>query len=124
MKLYFRHIANIIFTYLPSYNVKFTLNYACRLNQIDLLKYKPSNKYEMHVDSSTTSFRTISCILNLNDEYEGGDLVFFNPIDKQKTKRVKCKTGTLVFFPSNYLFPHTIEPITKGVRYSLASWIV
>jgi len=123
-KIYFRHIANIIFSYLPNYNIKFFSNQAGRINQIDLLKYNTSNKYEMHTDSHITSFRTISCILNLNNEYEGGDLVFFNPINKQEIKRIKCKTGTLVFFPSNFLFPHTIEPITKGTRYSLASWII
>tara|TARA_R100001015_G_C4633546_1_gene198675 strand:- start:3824 stop:4387 length:564 start_codon:yes stop_codon:yes gene_type:complete len=123
-KIYFRHIMNIIFTYLPNYNVKFSFNKARRLNQIDLLKYKPGGKYEIHVDNDTGAYRTLSCIINLNDDYKGGDLVFFNPMNKKEYKRVKCKTGTIIFFPSTFLFPHAIEPITKGVRYSIVSWLL
>lgn len=123
-KVYFKHIMNIIFTYLPNYNVKFPFNKARKLNQIDLLKYGPKGKYEVHVDNDTGAYRTLSCILNLNDNYKGGDLVFFNPINKKEYKRVKCKTGTIIFFPSTFLFPHSIEPITKGERYSIVSWLL
>ena len=64
-------------------------------------------------------------IINLNENYEGGDVVFYDPTDsKKEIKRVRCKKGTIIFFPSNYLFPHSIEPITKGTRYSLVSWLI
>jgi len=45
-------------------------------------------------------------------------------MNKKEYKRVKCKTGTIIFFPSTFLFPHAIEPITKGVRYSIVSWLL
>jgi hypothetical protein len=33
-------------------------------------------KYEYHIDNYTDYSRSISVIINLNDEYEGGDLIF------------------------------------------------
>ena len=123
-KVYFKHIANIIFTYLSNYKAKFPNDSSRKLEQVDLLKYKPNGKYDIHVDNDTSSLRTLSVIFNLNNEYEGGDLIFFHPMTNKEIKRYKLKTGTLVFFPSNFLFPHAIEPITKGVRYSLVSWIL
>jgi predicted 2-oxoglutarate/Fe(II)-dependent dioxygenase YbiX len=122
-RIYFRHISNIIFTYLSNYKAKFPNDSSRKLNQIDLLKYKPEGKYDIHVDNDTLSHRTLSVIFNLNNEYEGGDLVFFHPVNNKEFKRFKLNTGSLVLFPSNFLFPHAIEPITKGVRYSLVSWI-
>ena len=45
------------------------------VNQIDLLKYSINGKYEVHIDS-TKSKRNLSVIMNLNNDYEGGDLIF------------------------------------------------
>ena len=124
-KIYFKYITGILFQFLPNYNVMFSHNRARNCNQVDLLKYTPGGKYEIHIDHDLDAPRTISCIINLNDNYEGGDFVFYDPIDsKKEIKRVKCKKGTIIYFPSNYLFPHSVEPITKGTRYSVVSWIV
>jgi predicted 2-oxoglutarate/Fe(II)-dependent dioxygenase YbiX len=94
------------------------------LAQVDLLKYAPGGKYEIHTDHGTTTNRTLSVIINLNDEYEGGDLVFYHPNSKDESKRVKAKTGKIIFFPSNFLYPHCIEPVKKGTRYSIVSWLL
>ena len=93
------------------------------INQVDLLKYEVGGKYEKHIDHSLHSPRTLSCIINLNENYEGGDLVFYTPDQKDILKKIKCTTGTIIFFPSNFLYPHQIEPITKGTRYSIVTWI-
>ena len=105
------------------YKAKFNLISSTELNQIDLLKYEAGGKYNMHVDNYTTTLRTLSIIINLNDNYEGGDLVFGD--QKCKTiHRLKLGAGDIVFFPSNFLYPHCIEPIKKGKRYSVVSWLV
>lgn len=122
-KVFFRHVTDIIFTFLPNYNAKFKHNFARKVNQVDFLKYKPGGKYGIHIDSDLASPRTVSCIINLNENYEGGDFVFFNPINDEEMKRIKCKKGTIIFFPSNFLCPHAVQPITKGARYSIVSWI-
>ena len=93
-----------------------------KINQIDLLKYDVGGKYRVHTDHSTTTSRSLSVIINLNDEYEGGDLVFTDQKD-QEIKRLKLEKGTIVFFPSNFMYPHSIEPITKGTRYSIVAWL-
>jgi|TARA_R110000803_G_scaffold41477_1_gene89168 predicted 2-oxoglutarate/Fe(II)-dependent dioxygenase YbiX len=92
------------------------------INQIDLLKYLPGGKYEIHTDHHPTSARNLSIIINLNNEYEGGDLIFTDQKNKE-IKRLKLSKGSIVFFPSNFMYPHKIQPITKGTRYSIVAWL-
>ena len=35
---------------------------------------------------------------------------------------VEIGKGDLLIFPSNFLYPHRVDPVTKGVRYSYVSW--
>ena len=95
---------------------------STKINQIDLLKYTPGGKYETHTDHYTYSTRHLSIIVNLNNNYEGGDLVFTDQKNKE-IKRLKLGKGSIVFFPSNFLYPHMIEPIKKGTRYSIVAWL-
>jgi hypothetical protein len=69
-------------------------------------------------DHYNASNRHLSIIMNLNDNYEGGDLIFTDQKEKE-IKRLKLDKGTIVFFPSNFMYPHSIQPITKGTRYSI-----
>ena len=61
--------------------------------------------------------RDISIIFFLNDEFEGGDLVF-----PELRIRIKPEPGMLVCFPSNHHYLHGVEPVTKGHRYSIVTW--
>jgi Rps23 Pro-64 3,4-dihydroxylase Tpa1-like proline 4-hydroxylase len=106
----------------PYYTTKFPKLVSNKLNQIQLLKYNVGGKYNVHVDQFTTSPRHLSIIINLNDDYEGGDLVFTDQKEKE-IKRFKLDKGSIIFFPSNFMYPHIIEPITKGKRYSIVSWL-
>jgi predicted 2-oxoglutarate/Fe(II)-dependent dioxygenase YbiX len=95
---------------------------SSKINQIDLLKYSIGGKYETHTDHYTKSIRHLSIIMNLNDDYEGGDLIFTDQKEKE-IKRLKLGKGSIVFFPSNFMYPHGIQPITKGTRYSIVAWL-
>ena len=108
-----------LYTY---YKAKFPKMNSSKINQIDLLKYSPGGKYEIHTDHFTTSTRHLSIIINLNDDYEGGDLIFTDQ-KKKEIKRLKLGKGSIVFFPSNFMYPHGIQPITKGTRYSIVAWL-
>mgnify|MGYP003651928876 CR=1 len=108
-----------LYTY---YKIKFPKMLSSKINQIDLLKYGPSGKYEIHTDHYTNTPRHLSIIINLNDEYEGGDLIFTDQKEKE-IKRLKLGKGSMVFFPSNFMYPHGIQPITKGTRYSIVAWL-
>ena len=53
--------------------------------------------------------------LNLNNDYEGAELYI-------NDEQILLDTGSIVFFPSTFLYPHKVKPTTKGVRYSFVSW--
>lgn len=121
--VYFKHIQNIITQNYIFYKIKFPHVQTSKINQIDLLKYEKNGKYEIHTDHAYQTPRTLTCIINLSENYEGGDFIFYKQNSKEEMKRVKCEKGTMIFFPSNFLYPHKIEPITEGTRYSIVSWL-
>jgi predicted 2-oxoglutarate/Fe(II)-dependent dioxygenase YbiX len=108
-----------LYTY---YKIKFPLMASSKINQIDLLKYSPGGKYKIHTDHGTNSTRHLSIIMNLNDDYQGGDLIFTDQKHKE-IKRLNLNKGSIVFFPSNFMYPHSIQTITKGTRYSIVAWL-
>ena len=59
----------------------------------------------------------LSIIGILNDDYEGGEFIMFGD------KKINTKKGDLLIFPSNFLYPHEVTPVTRGVRYSYVSWL-
>ena len=91
------------------------------INQCDVLKYEKNNYYTFHVDGGNSFQRTLSAILFLNNDYVGGDLCFEDNLTKEKFK-IKPKPGSLIIWPSNFLFPHCVEPVQEGVRYSIVAW--
>lgn len=80
---------------------------------------KESGNYAMHVDHFDLQPRVLSISFILNDNYDGGDFVFFekNPFV------VKKKKGSAVVFPSNFCFPHAVKPVSNGDRHSIITWI-
>jgi len=88
---------------------------------IEILKYENTGFYTWHVDHFATIPRTMSCILLLNNDYEGGNLCFRNP-DGSGEWEVEVKPNRMVIWPSNFLYPHTVKPVTKGKRYSVVAW--
>jgi hypothetical protein len=53
----------------------------------------------------------------LNEDYVGGEFVMF------QDETIELKTGDLMIFPSSFLYPHKVNPVTQGVRYSFVSWM-
>ena len=123
-KVYFKTIQDLITKNYYFFKIKFPHIHTTKLDQIDLLKYEVGGKYDIHTDHGYACQRTLTCIINLNEGYEGGDFIFYQQNGKDEMKRVKCEKGTMIFFPSNFLYPHRVEPITKGTRYSVVSWLI
>ncbi len=119
---YWNYIKKEIERLYSFYKIKFPQMESSKINQIDLLRYTAGGKYDVHTDHGTNSPRHLSIIMNLNDEYEGGDLIFTDQKEKE-IKRIKLTKGSIVFFPSNFMYPHSIQPITKGIRYSIVAWL-
>lgn len=85
----------------------------------DLLRYKEGQFYIQHTDSFKNQQRSVSCSFLLNDDYEGGEFAFFD-----REIMIKGPKGSIIMFPSNFMFPHEIMPVTSGTRYSIITWYV
>lgn len=85
----------------------------------DLLRYKEGQFYVQHTDSFKSQQKSVSCSFLLNGDYEGGEFAFFD-----REIIIKGKKGSIVMFPSNFMFPHEIMPVTSGTRYSIVTWYV
>jgi hypothetical protein len=64
-----------------------------------------------------TPQRDVSAIYYLNDEFDGGEIVF----DLQQLM-VKPRRGLLLAFPSDADHVHEVLPVRSGVRYTMAIW--
>lgn len=96
-----------------------------------ILKYQVGGHYSPHVDGESlwkspdgdlmwrkSTDRDISTVIFLNDDFEGGDFVF-----PEFRVRVKPEPGMLICFPSTHQYLHGVEPVTKGVRYTMVNWM-
>ena len=77
-----------------------------------------------HVDHIHTLFEgdrrgipVLSIVGMLNDDYDGWEFMLFDDW------HVPLKTGDVIIFPSVFLYPHRVEPITRGTRYTFISWV-
>jgi predicted 2-oxoglutarate/Fe(II)-dependent dioxygenase YbiX len=104
---------------IKKYNKKFD---HCKIQEdsgYELLRYKQDQFYVQHTDSFKGRPRAVSCSFILNDDYEGGEFAFFD-----RELKYKLKKGSCIMFPSNFMYPHEIMPVTSGTRYSIITWFV
>ena len=87
-------------------------------------KYMKNKRLPPHCDHIQSMFDgtrkgipILSIVGTLNDDYEGGEFIMFDDYE------IPFKTGDVVMFPSVFLYPHRVEPVTKGIRYSYSSWV-
>jgi predicted 2-oxoglutarate/Fe(II)-dependent dioxygenase YbiX len=85
----------------------------------ELLRYNEGQFYTQHTDSFMKQPRAVSCSFAINDDYEGGEFAFWD-----KEKKITLKKGSVLMFPSNFMYPHEIMPVTKGTRYSIITWFI
>ena len=100
-------------------NWKFNLH--AFYESIQYTVYDPGSAgYSYHYDIGNTiqSQRKVSVTVNLNDDFEGGELqlrVGAEPVT------VKPEKGKVVVFPSYML--HRVLPVKSGTRRSLVLWV-
>ena len=84
-----------------------------------MLKYSGGQKFDAHVDGMPGSDRFLSCILYLNDDYEGGELefVYFD-------HKLKMPKGSLIIFPSYFSHAHIAHPVISGTKYAIVTWLI
>tara|TARA_Y100000004_G_C8955506_1_gene430598 strand:+ start:3901 stop:4464 length:564 start_codon:yes stop_codon:yes gene_type:complete len=120
---YFKIVENAVKEGMMKFSKHIKFLGRLHLHEVNLLKYEKGHFYIKHVDHAAVLNRTISIIINLNEKYQGGDVVFFNPFNDQPYSKPDLKAGDMILFPSNFLYPHQVTTITKGCRYSIVTWL-
>jgi predicted 2-oxoglutarate/Fe(II)-dependent dioxygenase YbiX len=83
-----------------------------------ILRYEGGDHFSSHSDDGGGTFRRVSTVYYINDNYEGGEIEFtiFGILYKPEAK-------DFIVFPSSYSYRHRVLPVKEGTRYSIASWI-
>ena len=111
----FESVRNVITNYnnlIPTFRIDIDTGYQ-------LLRYKEGEFYIQHTDSFKEQQRSLSCSIQLNEDYEGGEFALFD-----REMMIRTKPGSVIVFPSNFMYPHEIMPVIKGTRYSIITWLV
>lgn len=88
------------------------------------IKYGEGDEMHKHCDHIHSLFEgqrrgvpILTMIMLFNDDFVGGDFVMFDD------EKIDLEKGDILIFPSSFMFPHTVQKITSGSRYSAASWV-
>ena len=125
----FKSLGNYLGTALQNYQKKYSKEkdkvgtaWIHHISQVRFNKYKIETKMRAHVDHIHSLFDgklkgipIISIVGLLNDNYEGGAFMC-------REKEIQLIRGDILLFPSNFMYPHEVKEITKGIRYSFVSW--
>ena len=108
---------------IKKYSEEHELFFAIHHTDFRVNKYSEGGFMSKHCDNIHHShgqkygFPQVSSLLFLNDNYEGGEFVVADEV-------YNTKKGSVIIFPSNFMFPHEVKPITKGIRWSIIAWIM
>lgn len=105
----FKHYSNTLYP-LAARNIK------SAEGLLSILKYSKSGYLPEHQDQGVSS-RVLSTVGYLNDNYDGGE-IYFPYVDV----KIKPVAGSVLFFPSNFVYVHEVMPMINGVRYAVPQW--
>ena len=80
----------------------------------NFVKYEGEGKhFRIHADDGPAYKCTVSAVIYLNDDYEGGEIHF----PRLDNLTIKPEYGDIAVFPSNYMYEHASLPIKSGTKY-------
>lgn len=82
-----------------------------------LRRMKQGQFYKEHVDQGNTPVAITASVV-LNTDFTGGDFCLFG-----EELCFSLNKGSLLTFPSNFLYPHSVSEVTSGTRYALVTWM-
>lgn len=92
-------------------------------SNIKFNRCKPHTRVQVHHDhihelfgKNNRSIPVLSVVGLLNDNFEGGEFILFEDYG------IHLKKGDILLFPSTFLYPHRVEKVLKGTRYSFVTW--
>jgi predicted 2-oxoglutarate/Fe(II)-dependent dioxygenase YbiX len=80
----------------------------------NFVKYNPGKYFKIHADHGPYYTCTVSAVIYLNDDYEGGEIEF-----TRHGIKVKPDAGDIVIFPSNFVYEHASCEVFSGTKYSV-----
>jgi len=81
----------------------------------NFVKYEGAGtQFRIHADHGPTYVATVSAVMYLNDDYEGGELWF-----PRFGVDLKPKAGDIAVFPSNFIYEHASKEMIEGTKYSV-----
>ena len=123
-KLCLNAVQEKIFDCVKHYQKKYDINIE-KISQLDILRYDANEfkaGYDFHQDfGREVTERHLSISICLNNEYKGGEFVFNIPGGHYT---IPQNVGDAVIFPSNFMFPHQVNKVTKGTRFALIGWVI
>jgi hypothetical protein len=102
--------------------LKYCIDDYARYWGISVVYYEAFNfvKYEgegthfnIHADHGPAYNCTVSAVIYINDDYEGGEIRF----PRLDNYTHKPKVGDIAIFPSNYIYEHASLPMKTGTKY-------
>jgi len=119
------HLIKALEAYQKKYSTsgeKTAVGWLSKFSPIRFNKYVIGTMMRKHYDHIHSIFDgkmkgvpIISIVAQLNEDYEGAEFYC-------RDKEIKLKTGDILLFPSNFMYPHEVKETKKGVRYSFVSW--
>lgn len=83
------------------------------MEAINYVRYNEGQHFNVHADHGFSYICTVSSVMYLNDDYEGGEL-WFPYLDVTYVP----KYGDIVLFPSTFIYSHASKPVTRGTKYA------
>ena len=80
----------------------------------NFVKYDGEGKhFNIHADHGPAYNCTVSAVIYINDDYEGGEIKF----PRLDGYIHKPRVGDIAIFPSNYIYEHASLPMKSGIKY-------
>ena len=87
-------------------------------------RYQPGTEMRLHCDhihdlfdGTKRGIPVLSIVGALNDNYIGGEFVMW------EDTVIDIAPGSVLIFPSIFMYPHAVRPVTQGTRYTYVSWV-
>ena len=93
---------------------KIAKEFNSQVDWLQIVKWPIGAHQELHIDDASDK-TTLSSIVYLNDEFEGGQTYF------EEGTIFKPKIGRGLFFNGQY-YKHGVLPVKKHIRYVVATW--
>ncbi len=81
----------------------------------NFVKYEGAGThFKIHADHGPTYVTTVSIVVYLNNDYDGGE-IWFPRFDLS----IKPEPGDIIVFPSTYIYEHASQDMISGTKYSV-----